>query len=446
MKLKGKNICVIGMGKSGLSAAALLAREGAKVLVIDDQKIKPPSSLPASIRFKPGNWHESDLMKTDFIVLSPGFPAARLPLAQLKAAKIPVISEIELAASLIKAPVIAITGTNGKSTTTTLVGQILQNWGLKTFIGGNLGLPLSEAAVSHWDFVVAELSSFQLETITHFRPRIAALLNITPDHLDRYPDFKTYQETKWRIFENQLPEDHAICNLDDPLTIPPSLRAKLITFSKNRSVERGVFIENGAIQSSIWGEAEEICRLDALQAGTRTHIENVLAATALTLLCGCPIENIATTLQAFKGLAHRMEFVRSLGGVHYLNDSKGTNTGALMRSLEGMASPVILIAGGRDKAADFSPLRSIVRQKVKHLILLGEAKEKMSACFSDHPSMETVDSFDGMKAMEDALRRARAVAQSGETILLSPGCASFDMFRDYEDRGNIFKQVVNQLI
>lgn len=445
-KLKGKKVCVAGMGKSGLSAAMLLVREGAEVLMIDDQPVTPPASLPSQIQFKPGNWSENDLMASDLIVLSPGFPLSKLPLSPLKAAGIPVIGEIELASSLMKTPIIGITGTNGKSTTTSLIGQILQHWGLNVFVGGNLGLPLSEAVGTAWDFAVVELSSFQLETIIHFRPRIAALLNVTPDHLDRYADFTAYQHTKWRIFENQAPEDHAVYNLDDPLTLPPAVNSAQIGFSKNKRPDRGVFLKDGAIQTTVWGgEAENVLKLDTLQTEPMVHIENLLAATAITQLCGCPIEGIAQGLRSFKGLPHRMEFVRMVDGVRYLNDSKGTNTGALMRSLEGLRAPVILIAGGRDKAADFSPLRGLVQSKVKGLILIGEAKEKMAACFSAHPAVETVDHTDGAKAMRKAVQHAEAVAKPGDTVLLSPGCASFDMFENYEARGEQFKHTVSSL-
>lgn len=445
LNTKGKKVTVLGMGKSGLSAAALLAREGAQVLLLDENGLKPPLALPGGIQLKLDGWTESDLMDAAFIVLSPGVPLSKLPTEALKKASIPIISEIELAASRITAPIIAITGTNGKSTTTTLVGKILQHWGLHVFVGGNLGLPLSEAVSSHWDFVVAELSSFQLETIQHFRPRIAALLNLTPDHLNRYPDFEAYKKTKWRIFENQLTEDHAILNYDDPLTHSPDYGGDAVYFSKHHTLDRGVYLQEGTIKSTLWGEAETICHLKDLQSGAAHHIENALAACAITQLCGCSNEGIAQTLRTFKGLPHRMELIRKHAGVRYVNDSKGTNVGALMQSLKGMATPVILIAGGRDKAADFTTLRQVVKSKVKHLILIGEARNLMAECFSDHPALEKIDSSNGVKAMEIAVSHAAAIAKAGETVLLSPGCASFDMFQDYQTRGDVFKKLVEAL-
>lgn len=445
LNIKGKKVTVVGMGKSGLSAAMLLAKKGAEVLIVDENPLKPSLALPKNIHVQLGSWQEKDLTDADFIVLSPGVPLSKLPTEALKKAKIPIIGEVELAASHITAPIIAITGTNGKSTTTTLVGQILQDWGLNIFVGGNLGRPLSEAVGSDWDFVVVELSSFQLETIQHFRPRIAALLNITPDHLNRYPDFEAYQETKWRILENQHPDDHAIFNRDDPLTLPPHYAGDAIYFSKNQVLHRGLYLQDGIIKSTVWGEAEDLCHLEDLQGGAKHHIENALAACAITQLCGCPSKRIVQTLRTFKGLPHRMEFVRRHAGIHYINDSKDTNVGALMQSLLNLPKPVILIAGGRDKAADFTPLRPVLQNKVKHLILIGEARHKMAESFSDHPALEKIDSSDGMKAMEIALARATVLARSGETVLLSPGCASFDMFQSYEARGDVFKKLVEAL-
>ena len=320
-----------------------------------------------------------------------------------------------------------------------MVGEFLNGCGWKVFVGGNLGVPLSEAAGAPWDFIVVEASSFQLETIARFHPRIAALLNVTPDHLDRYPDLLAYQKAKWRILESQSEGDRAILNGDDPLAAPPFLKGAPVLFSRTRIPQRGVYLNDGEIVSNVWGEAEPIIRLDALRLKGAHNVENVMAAVAMTLLCGCSAECIRQTLAQFKGLPHRMELVREVRGVKYLNDSKGTNVGAVMKSLEGLTSPVILIAGGKDKEGDFTPLRELVQKKVKRLILLGEAKEKMARCFATHPAVERVDSLD------QAVERAFAAAEPGEIVLLSPGCASFDQFRDYQDRGEVFKQAVMRL-
>lgn len=438
-QLKNKKVTVVGAGKSGLSAATLLAKEGAKVLVVDDQEQTIASTLPASVRFHLGGWDNRDLTSADLIVLSPGVPISRLPVPQLIKGDIPLISEVELAASRLSSPILAITGTNGKSTTTTLVGEILKAAGWRVFVGGNLGIPLSEAVCTKWDFIVAELSSFQLETIHHFHPRIAALLNISSDHLDRYPDFFAYRRAKWRIFENQSAKDEAIINLDNPHSIPPSINSATVYLSRNQAVERGLYLDKGAIISTIFGAPEQICRLSELQMKSAFPLENILAACAMTLLCGCSIKGIAKTLTSFKGLPHRMEFVRELRGVWYINDSKGTNIGAMMKSLEALQQPVTLIAGGRDKGADFSPLQSLIKKKVKQLILIGEAQEKMGFAFSNYSAVEKSNS------MEEAVGRAAALAKEGEVVLLSPGCASFDMFHDYQHRGDVFKEAVGGL-
>lgn len=438
LELKGKRVTVVGMGKSGVAAASLLAREGAEVLIVDDQQKEVPAALQAlgQVRARLGPWREDDLLSAERVVLSPGVPLKKLPLKKLESLRIPVIGEMELASAFLAAPLIAITGTNGKSTTTTLVGEILKGWGWKVFVGGNLGTPLSEAVGSPWDFIVVEVSSFQLETIASFHPRIAALLNLTPDHLDRYSDLLSYQKAKWRIFENQSEGDHAIVNGDDPLAIPPFLKGAPVLFSRSRIPQRGVYLHEGEIVSNLWGETEPIIRFDALKLKGAHNTENVLAAVAMTLLCGCSIECIRQTLTQFKGLPHRMELVGEVRGVKYVNDSKGTNVGAVMKSLEGLTVPVILIAGGKDKEGDFTPLRELVQKKVKRLILLGEAREKMARAFPAHPAVERVDS------MAQAVARAAASAEPGDIVLLSPACASFDQFRDYQHRGEVFKQAV----
>jgi UDP-N-acetylmuramoylalanine--D-glutamate ligase len=447
-EFKQKRVTVVGMGRSGVAAALLAAREGAEVLIIDDRQKEIPASLLAfnlsegknvPLRFHLGAWREEDLFSAEYVILSPGVPLKKLPFKKLEALRIPVIGELEFAAAFLSAPVIAITGTNGKSTTTTLVGEILKGWGWKVFVGGNLGTPLSEAVGPLWDFIVVEVSSFQLETISKFRPRIAALLNITPDHLDRYPDLLSYQKAKWRIFENQSTEDHAILNGDDLLATPPFFKSAPVLFSRTQIPQRGVYLNQGEIVSNLWGEPEQIIRLDALKIKGAHNTENVMAAIAITLLCGCSVECIRQTLAQFKGLPHRMELVREVRGVKYVNDSKGTNVGAVMKSLEGLTAPVILIAGGKDKEGDFTPLRELVQKKVKRLILLGEAQEKMARCFSAHPAVERVDS------MEEAVERAADAADPGDIVLLSPACASFDLFRDYQHRGDVFKQAVSRL-
>ena len=437
--LQHEKVTVIGIGKSGTAAAAWLARQGADVLVVDDRPQPIPDALrEGGIRFRLGEWTEGDLFGSDRIVVSPGFPVARLPMANLHKAGIPVVGEIEMAATQISAPILAVTGTNGKSTTTTLIGNILDAWGMSVFIGGNLGRPLSEAIGGTWDFVVVEVSSFQLETIDRFHPRVAVLMNVTPDHLDRYPDFKTYRLAKWRILKNQTPKDYAVLNMDE--RIPPTLSAAPAFFSRTVAPARGVFLRDGWIMARLRdAEAEPILRTDEMKIHGAHNVENALAAVAATALCGAPLSAIRQTLSTFAGLPHRMEFVREVNHVRYIDDSKGTNVGAVIKSLEGMSAPVILIAGGQGKGCDFAPLREIVLRKTKRLILLGEAQAEMARCFADHPAIDQVAS------METAVATAHAHAAAGDVVLLSPACASFGLFRDYRHRGDMFKQAVARL-
>ncbi|MGB3940446.1 MAG: UDP-N-acetylmuramoyl-L-alanine--D-glutamate ligase [Candidatus Manganitrophaceae bacterium] len=455
MSFRGKKVAVVGLGASGVSAASLLLQEGADVLAIDDRQKEIPTSLSnlqggekgGSIQFHLGGRREEEFFAAELIILSPGVPLKTLPLEKLAARRIPILGEIELASLFLTAPIIALTGTNGKSTTTTLVGEILKGKGWKVFVGGNLGTPLSAAVGGKWDFIVAEVSSFQLETIQTFRPRIAALLNITPDHLDRYPDFRAYREAKWRIFENQAEGDFAVVNEDDSEATPPFVRGEMISFSRRMIPRRGVYLHEGEIVSNLWGEPTPIIRLEALPIKGVHNVENAMAATAITLLCGCSAKEVREALTCFKGLPHRMESIREVRGVKFINDSKGTNVGAVIKSLEGLTAPVILIAGGKDKEGDFAPLRELVMKKVKRLILLGEAREKLAAAFSGHPAVDLVDSplDSGVDAMEQAVERAAVSAQPGDVVLLSPGCASFDHFRDYRHRGEVFRKAVERL-
>ncbi len=445
VSVRGARITVVGMGKSGMAAARLLAREGAHVQVLDDRKTAPPSLVPdpedgASIQLRCGPWKDEDFLASDRVVVSPGVPLLKLPLQSLRERNIPVIGEMELAAARLSAPILAITGTNGKSTTTMLVGEMLRSAGWRVFVGGNLGTPLCEAVGAHWDFIVAEASSFQLETIRHFRPRIAALLNITPDHLDRYPDLDAYRQAKWRLFENQTAQDHAILNADDPDSAPPVLAGRTVLFSRTRIPEQGVYLRHGEICANLWGKEEAVFKVDRLKLRGVHQIENVMASVAMALLCSTPISGVRRVLAEFRGLPHRMEFVRTVRGAQYVNDSKGTNVGAVLKSLEGMTAPVILIAGGKEKGCDFDPLRVPIQKKVKRLILIGEAAEKMAHTLSDATTLERADS------MEMAVEKAAASAVSGDVVLLAPACASFDMFLDYQDRGDRFKQAVAALL
>ena len=453
MNLKKKRVTVIGLGKSGEAAAALLSSQGAKVTVVDDHPSDPPFALTSlksnfPILFHLGSWVADDLLSQDLIVISPGVPLSRLPESELLRAGIPIIGEMELAFQFITAPVIAITGTNGKSTTTTLVAEILKESGLNIFCGGNIGVPLSLAALQSFDYVVVEVSSFQLETIVTFRPKIAALLNVTEDHLNRHGSLEKYREIKERIFSNQTEDDYAVFNDNDPPSQLSTLKGSLIGFenrdknvppTKQHPSTQGVALSGDTIVSNVIGSVHPIIALNAIKLFGSHNVENVMAAIAMSQLAGATHAAIEKTLTRFSGLPHRMEKVREIAGVTYINDSKGTNVGAALKSLEGMRQPVILIAGGLDKGADFAPLRKMIFTKVKRLILMGDAVPKMARCFHDYPAMIKVDS------MQEAVLAAAAESRPGDVVLLSPSCASFDMFKNFQHRGDCFKQAVLEL-
>lgn len=451
MNMEKKKVTVVGVGKSGEAAASLLARQGAEVLVVDDERKDPPKNLVSlksdfPIRFQLGGMRAEDMLSAEMVVVSPGVPPTRLPMNELASAGIPVIGELELASLFVVAPIIAITGTNGKSTTTTLTAEILKESGFKVFLGGNIGTPLSLAAFRPFDFIVVEVSSFQLETIATFRPKIAALLNVTEDHQDRHGNMETYRRLKERIFENQKRVDYAVLNADAfppiplfPSSYPNTCKGIPVWFSRLGDPlfpRQGVTVLKDTLVSSIMGKEEPIIGLKAIKLVGSHNLENVMAATTIALLAGASQDAIAKTLTRFSGLPHRMEPVRELRGVRYINDSKGTNVGSVLKSLEGINAKVLLIAGGLDKGSDFTPLREVILKKVKRLILMGDALEKMAHCFKGHPAMDRVHS------MEEAVLIAAASANRGDVVLLSPGCASFDMFKNYEDRGDRFKKAV----
>lgn len=439
----GKRVTVVGMARSGVAAARALHALGAKVTVTDKKPLHQLAAQTAALGSREiavvaGGHPEEVLVETDLVVLSPGVP--KFP--QLLAARrhgVPVISELELAWVLSDSPFVGITGTNGKSTVTTLVGLMLERAGKRTLVAGNIGTALTEdpALLRGRDWIVAELSSFQLEDIQTFRPRIATVLNVTQDHLDRYADLAEYGEAKARIFLNQQHDDVLVLNFDDPLvrTFAARAAAKVVPFSRRERQEEGAFVDRGTIM--VAGEA--ICAADAVRITGVHNLENALAAAAIARAAGAGIDAIAAVLREFPGLEHRLEHVREKDGVTYINDSKGTNVGAVIKSVEGFTRPVILIAGGQDKGSDFRPLTGLFREKVKLLVLIGTAAGKMRDVLGS--ATETVMA----KTLQEAVRTAHDRAQSGDVVLLSPACASFDMFRDFEDRGRQFKEAVRDL-
>jgi len=443
--LKGKRVLVVGLGRSGISASRLLLQRGATVVATDR---RPLSVLPGEaralekvgVKIRAGQHFPEDFITVDMVVVSPGVDTHMSYLDLARERGVPVIGELELSSWFIEEPLIAITGSNGKSTTTTLISQMLKQSGKKIFTGGNIGIPLAEYALQgiKQDYIVVEVSSFQLETTGTFSPFISILLNITPDHMDRYRDLKEYMETKYRIFNIQKGPGYAILNMDDPLckdmsNIPGRYT---IYFSRRHRVKKGVYIDRDHIVTTIGGEPVSIISVKEIALQGVHNLENAMAATAGALLAGCGPESIRDVLKEFRGLEHRMEFVREIGGVRFINDSKGTNVGAVMKSLEGFDRPVVLIGGGRDKNGDFSPLKPLIKEKVRLLILLGEAKEKIKKTLNGMAPVILVDT------MEEAVRTAYNHAHPGDVVLLSPGCASFDMFRNFEERGRIFKEIV----
>lgn len=441
MELKGKTVLVLGLARTGSACARFLLNQGATVLVSDrrnEQELAPEmvrlAGLP--IRYLLGGAEREWLDGVGGVVPSPGVPRENVLLQEATQRRIPVLSEIELAYRFFRAPLVAITGTNGKSTVTTLIGGMFKESGRKVFVGGNLGAPFIGALTGHWEWGVIEVSSFQLEWVEEFRPRIAALLNLTEDHLDRYPSFKAYCDAKERIFAAQRPEDVAILNRGDPLVwaLRERLRARVVSFGFEE-VDEGVFAAAGEI---VWrdGAGEERYPLGHAKVHGVHNQENMMAAVAAAKAAGLQRAAIQKTLETFPGLEHRLEFVREKDGVRYYNDSKGTNVGAVVKSLSGFSAPVILLAGGVDKGGDYGILREGIQRIVRRLILFGAAKEIIAGALGD--LTETVIVDDIRSAVADAAARARP----GEVVLLSPACSSFDQFQDYAERGRVFKDLV----
>jgi UDP-N-acetylmuramoylalanine--D-glutamate ligase len=437
----------MGLARSGAGAANLLQSLGAAVTVTDsktEESLKTYSdTLTAGIRKVLGSHPDELFTKTDLIVVSPGVPLTVKPLAKAREAGVEIMGELELAFLVSNSPFIAITGTNGKSTTTSLTGEMLIASGMKAFVGGNLGNALTEEPerLKGQDFVVAEVSSFQLEAINEFRPRISAVLNITQDHLDRYADMAGYTEAKAAVFRNQKDGDVLVLNADDPPTAALKDRAacRVVWFSRKNVVEDGVYLKDGMVMAASAGNATGVIPADGVRIKGAHNLENAMAAAAISLSAGVTPEVIAKVLREFPGLEHRMEFVRELDGVTYINDSKGTNVGAVEKSLESFNQPVILIAGGLDKHSDFTPLAPIVKERVKKLILIGKAADVMNDALG--AQTDTVRAA----TLADAVKLSRDSASPGDVVLLSPACASFDMFKDFEDRGRQFKALVNSL-
>ena len=444
MELSDKKVLVVGLARTGIECARFLLNQGAKVAVSDlrsetdlSQEIEALKGLP--IDYLLGREERRWLDDVELVVPSPGVPPFNPLLQEACSRGVQILSEVELAYRFLRFPIIAITGTNGKSTATTLVGLMLKANGSRVFVGGNIGAPLIGFVAGNWEWGAVEISSFQLEWIQEFRPRMAVLLNLTEDHLDRYPDFAAYCRTKEKMFEHQTREDIAILNRDDPLVwaMRERRRAKIISFGFSE-IDQGVFARSAEI---VWRGAagEERFPLRHVKIQGVHNVENMMAAIAVAKAIGVPAQIIQQTLEEFPGLEHRLEFVREKDGVRYYNDSKGTNVGAVVKSLASFSVPVILLAGGVDKGGDYGVLREGVGKKVKRLVLFGAAKDLIAASLGRETQTVIVND------MEAAVRDAYQHARPGDVVLLSPACSSFDMFRNYAERGRVFKSLVQSL-
>jgi UDP-N-acetylmuramoylalanine--D-glutamate ligase len=447
--LLGKKVLVVGVGRSGVAAARLCAARGAQVTVTDKQPAEALSAalaqLPPTIKQELGGHQAETFLAADLIVLSPGVPG----LPEVEAARqrgATITGELELASWFVNAPVVAITGTNGKSTTTTLCGAILAANGRPTFVGGNLGVPFAETvetpAGQPGGLCVLEVSSFQLETAVSFRPQVAVLLNITPDHLDRHPTLEAYVAAKARLFAAQTPADFAVLNIDDPLveTAAKGIRSHRVLISTRRALDVGGWIESDALCVRLAGGPVEYYPAHLPGLVGRHNLENALAALVAGRLAGALPAEARHALLAFRPLAHRMELVGELDGVFFYDDSKGTNVGAVVAALDRFPRPVVLIAGGRDKGGSYEPLAQVMKQAGRGAVLIGEAAPKLREALAPVVPVETA------ATMEAAVVQAATMARSGDAVLLSPACSSFDMFRSYQHRAEVFRAAVKNLI
>ena len=444
MELRDKKILVVGLAKTGVAVARFLAGAGAFVTVTDmreDDALKDvlEELSDLDITYELGRHVPYTFLMADLIVVSPGVPMDIKPLQMARSQKRRVVSEVELASWFIKAPMVAITGTNGKTTTTTLTGEIFKACGFETFVGGNIGNPLIELASSGEEVerVVVELSSFQLEGVESFRPHVAALLNLTEDHLDRYHTFQEYIDAKLRIFENQGPDDFAVLNIDDPLVAACAgkLKAQLFPMSRLHELEEGISYRDGFITFSHRGKVLRFGTAGFKLKGVH-NLDNIMASMAATLLMRCDGDCAYAAVASFKGLPHRMEFVAEVAGVEYYEDSKGTNVGSVVKSLESFDSGITLIAGGKDKGGSYEPLAPLVKARVSHLVLIGEAKARMNEALGSLTETHLAGT------LEEAVDIARKATRPGGVVLFSPACSSFDMFKNYEERAERFKAAV----
>jgi UDP-N-acetylmuramoylalanine--D-glutamate ligase len=445
--LQGKRVLVVGLARTGIVASLFSAGYGATVTATDEKPESELGDAPAKLRaagvtLALGSHAPELFLEQDLIVVSPGVPANLPSLELARARGIRVWSEIELAWRFLRGKLVAITGSNGKTTTTSLVAHILKTAGITTQIGGNIGTPLLALTEASTDstVTVAEVSSFQLETIEAFRPEIGVLLNLTPDHLDRHPSFDDYARAKMRMFEYQLERDAAVLNADAPeITRRMPSKPHIYWFSRQKRVAAGAFLQDGQIVFRRDGTDTPLARLDEIPLKGEHNVENVLAACAAAYLAGADPASIANGVKTFQGVEHRLEFVGDISGVAFYNDSKATNVDAALKAIEAFPGPLLVILGGKDKGSPYTPLRDSLRKSTRVAILIGAAAEKIASDLGDAVEIFRAGS------LERAVEFAMNSALPGDTVLLAPACSSFDQFENYEHRGRVFKKLVAKL-
>jgi len=451
--MSDQKVLVAGSGKSGIAAAKLLLEMGGEVVLydgndkLDPEKIKENFDEDAKLTIVLGELTRTDLLGVELSIISPGIPLDVPFVKVLDEADIPIWSEIQLAYHVAKGKLAAITGTNGKTTTTALTGEIMKTFYDEVFVVGNIGTPYTETALETTDasVTVAEVSSFQLETIMDFRPDVSAILNITPDHLNRHGTMEVYIEVKERIAENQTQDDWLVLNYDDPVLREfgesEGLKPKVFYFSSTQELKDGMCMDGDKIVYAHDGKKEEVVDIHELQILGKHNYENVMAAVAISIRMGVPMDCIRKAVKAFKAVEHRIEFVLERAGVKYYNDSKGTNPDAAIQAIRAMPGPIVLIAGGYDKHSEYDTWIEEFGNKVKYLVLIGQTRDKIAECARAHGFQEIMYAED----MAEAVRVCAAYANVGDNVLLSPACASWGMFDNYEQRGDIFKECVRNL-
>jgi UDP-N-acetylmuramoylalanine--D-glutamate ligase len=449
MDLKGKKVLVVGLGKSGLAAALFLRRRGAQVTVSDVRSAEAlakdiPALLDEGIMVETGGHGLLTFRRQDLIVVSPGVPLNTPELAQVRSFGLPVIGELELAARFLKGRMLAITGSNGKTTTTALLGEILKEAGLPTLVGGNIGLPvvglIDESTDETWS--VLEVSSFQLESTEQFHPHIAVILNITPDHLDRHGSFENYARAKERIFAAQDEHDCVVLNADNARVAEAASRSTAVVywFSIGHPVEQGAWVEDGFVVYRPARDAaiEKVMPLSGIPLKGEHNVENVLAAVVAARLACAPADAIRRAIEGFQPVEHRLEFVTTVNGVEFYNDSKATNVDATAKAIAAFQSGIHLILGGKDKGSDYTQLAQLLRARVRAVYTIGSAAAKIES------QLRGVVSIHSCQTLDNAVSAAASAARPGEVVLLAPACSSFDQFESYEHRGRVFKELVGE--